>query len=103
MLPGLVTIPGWSYTNSVTLAEAAPGTAAQPAREYLKYGSTITTKIIQRANTYDAAGNVTKCVLTYSEDNGNSYVNLVDENDNFVINATYDASGNLTASSWAKA
>lgn len=103
MMAGLITIPGWNYTNSVTLGEAAPGTAAQPAREYFKYGSGISTKIIRRANTYDGAGNLTKCVLTYSEDNGYSYANLTDENGNFVLNSTYDGAGNLTAATWAKA
>lgn len=91
--------PGWRYTNSVTLGEAAPGTAALPAREYLKSGSGNTTKIIRRAKTYNGGGAATKITLSYSDDNGASWVNLTDADGNFVHNLTY-VGADLTESTW---
>ena len=92
--------PGWRYTNSVTLAEASPGTADSPARWYMVRGAGNTAQWIKMVMTY-TSGSVTKVALYYSEDNQSTYANLTDENGiNYVLTLSYDGSGNLTQTSW---
>lgn len=97
-----LSLPGWSYTNSVTLGEASPGTASQPARIYSSYGSGGTKIIIKTVRTYNGSGRVTKRALYFSDNNGTNYVPLTDEDGNYVHNITYDGSNNVTQATWSK-
>lgn len=92
--------PGWNYTNSVTRAEASPGTAGQPARSYINYGTGNTKKWIKTVCTY--TGNcLTKAAFYYSSDNEASYVPMYNEDDsNYVITLVYDGSDYLQSSTW---
>lgn len=91
--------PQWNYTNSVTRAEAAPGTAALPARKYWWRGTGNTKKWIKAACTYTGI-DLTKVVMYYSEDNEATYVPMLDADRNYVLTLTYDGANNLTATSW---
>ena len=92
-------VPGWCYTNSYTLSEASPGTAALPNRVYMTYGSGITRKIVKAVLTYTGS-NITKRAMYYSEDNGNTYVPAGDPSGNYVQTLAYDGSSNLTSTTW---
>lgn len=91
---------GWGYSNSVTLGEAAPGTAAKPAREYFYYGSGITRTIIKRELTYTGAA-VTKVHFTISEDNGQTWTDFTDEFGNHMMNITYTGA-DIASITWTK-
>ena len=91
---------GWEYSNSFTLGEAAPGTAAKPAREYFYYGSGITRIIVKRELTYVGAS-VTKVHFTFSEDNGQTWADLTDEFGNHMMNITYNGA-DVASITWTK-
>jgi len=91
--------PMWSYTNSVTRAEASPGTAAQPARKYWKRGAGNATKWVKAVCTYTGL-NMTKVALYFSEDNESTYVPMLDPDRNYVLTLAYDGANNLTSTSW---
>ncbi len=92
--------PGWSYTNSVTRGQASPGTAAQPARSYVYYGTGNTRQWVKTVCTY-TGNSLTKAAMYYSEDNEATYVPMYDEGGiNYVITLVYDGDDNLESSSW---
>lgn len=91
---------GWEYSNSFTLGEAAPGTAAKPAREYFYYGSGITRKVIKRSITY-AGTAITKVHFEFSEDNGQTWADLTDEFGNHMMNITYSGA-DIATITWTK-
>jgi hypothetical protein len=92
--------PGWSYTNSVTRGEASPGTAAQPARSYMYYGTGNSKQWLKKVCTYTGSV-LTKAAFYYSNDNEASYVPMYNEdNANYVLTLTYDGSNNLQSTSW---
>lgn len=92
--------PGWSYTNSVTRGQASPGTAAQPARSYVYYGTGNTKQWVKTVCTY--TGNcLTKAAFYYSNDNESSYVPMYNEDDtNYVVTLVYDSDDYLQSTSW---
>lgn len=91
--------PLWSYTNSVTRAEASPGTAAQPARKYWYRGTGNQTKWVKASITYSGL-DMTKVAFYYSEDNEATYVPMLDADRNYVLTLAYDAANNLTSTTW---
>jgi hypothetical protein len=91
--------PMWSYTNSVTRAEAAGGTAAQPARKYWYRGTGNTTKWVKAAIEYTLL-DITQVAFYYSEDNESTYVPMLDPDRNYVLTLTYDGANNLESTSW---
>lgn len=94
-------MPGWAYTNSVTRGLASPGTADKPNILFFTQGTGGTTQWIKWVMTYDGTtGAVTKVAMYYSSDNEGTYANLVDSSGNYVFHASYDASGNCTATTW---
>lgn len=90
---------GWSYTNSVTRAQASPGTAAEPAIEYYFRGTGNTTQWVKRVLTW-AGGVITKAAFYYSADNEATYVPLTDdESNNYVLTLTYSGT-DIASTSW---
>lgn len=101
MVASGVTAPGWNYTNSVTLGEGTPGTADKPLRIYYKFGTGGTTIWIKAVVTWNGTtGNPDKIAFYYSDDNAGTYANLVDTSGNYVLTISYDASNNVTATTW---
>ena len=92
--------PGWNYTNSVTRAEAAPGTADLPARKYWKRGTGNATKWVKAEITYSGS-DMTRIAFYFSEDNEATYVPMLDSDRNYVLNLNYDSFSNLTSTSWS--
>lgn len=98
------TVPGWNMTTSVALGEAAPGTAAQPARWYFRAGTGATTYWVKIVPTWDATtGAITRLVFWWSDNNNKDFDRLRDEAGNNAVSFTYDADLNLTDATWGKA
>jgi hypothetical protein len=91
--------PLWNYTNSVTRAEASPGTAALPARKYWFRGSGNATKWVKAEHTYSGF-DVTKIAFYYSEDNEGTYVPMLDADRNYVLTLAYDTFNSLKSTIW---
>jgi len=95
------TLPGWSYTNSVTRSESSPGTADQPVRAYFSYVTDTTTIWVRVALTWDADGYPTEMAFSWSDDDEASYDDMDDLNGNSVLSITYDSDHNITAMDWS--
>ncbi len=92
--------PGWSYTNSVTRGEASPGTAEQPLRSYIFYGTGNSKQWVKTVCEY-TGNNLTQAAFYYSNDNEASYVPMYNEDDvNYVLTLVYDVDDNLESTSW---
>jgi len=89
-------VPRWSYTNSVTRAEASPGTAASPARKYWYSGTGNARRWIKAVLTW---GPPSKAAFYYSSDNEATYVPMLDADGNYVLTSTYTGA-DLNASTW---
>jgi hypothetical protein len=86
-------LPGWDYSVS-------GGTAEQPAILYLKNGVEWVQITLTWGTTGGSNGNVTKAVYKYSANSGGAYDNMADSAGKYVLNLTYDAVGNVTATTW---
>lgn len=94
-----VSVPGWTYTNSVTRGLGSPGTADKPNIIFFTKGAGGATQWIKAVLTWGAS-TLDKIAFYYSSDNEGTYANVVDGAGNYVLHLSYDASGNLTATTW---
>lgn len=95
-----VVVSGWNYTNSATLGEASPGTAAAPNRVYWITPGTVANATVRiKADVTYSGGAVTKMALYYSTDNGATYVPMYDELDYYVVTVAYSGA-NVTSTTW---
>lgn len=87
------TVQGFNY--SVT-----GGTAEQPATLLYKKGTEWVKIDLTWGNSGGSDGNVTKAAFYYSSNSGGAYDAMADDDGNYVVTLAYDASANLTTSTW---
>ena len=94
MLVAMGGMPGFNY--SVT-----GGTAEQPASLLYKRSTEWIKVDLTWGTTGGADGNVTKAAYYYSSNSGGAYDGIVDGAGYYVQAMSYDASGNLTSTTWS--
>jgi hypothetical protein len=86
-------LPGFNYSVS-------GGTAAQPAELYYKRSTEWIKIVLTWGSSGGSDGNVTKAAFYYSSNSGSAYDGMADASGNYVQTLAYDASGNLTTTTW---
>lgn len=93
-LAAMGAVAGFNY--SVT-----GGTASQPATLLYKRSTEwIKIDLTWGSSGGGSDGNVTKAAYYYSSTSGSAYDNMADASGNYVQTLAYDASGNLTSTTW---
>lgn len=76
------------------------GTASQPATLLLKRSTEWIKVDLTWGSSGGSDGNVTKMAFYYSSNSGGAYDGMADLSGYYVLTLTYDASGNLTSTTW---
>lgn len=95
-------MPGWDYSTSVSRGEEDPGTAARPARIYFAYQRGENRILVKVELTWGTTL-ISSAAFHWSDDDGESFDTLRDEDGNYVASFTYDADLNMTSYAWSGA
>ena len=86
-------VPGFDYTP-------AGGTAEQPAQFFFKRGTEWIRIDVTWGSSGGSDGSPTKLAYYYSSNSGGAYDGMADAAGKYVLSISYDASGNVTATTW---